>query len=95
MITIKYPQPEPAVVRRHISELKPGAVFMNCKHDPLNPKDNAGLYLVVRNAEEQGVFCTSLRGTALSYEHVRLSTLPQDNMVWMFDIEVKATPRKL
>lgn len=91
MLNINYTH-TPAVVQKHIDQLNPGDVFMNAKHDPLNPKSSAGLYMAVRKGQD--IYCVSFKGTALTYDQLKSSTMPHGNKVWIFDVEVNATARR-
>ena len=91
MLTINYTY-TPSVVQKHIDQLMPGDVFMNAKHDPLNPKSGAGLYMAVRKGQD--IYCVSFKGTALTYDQLKTSTMPHGNKVWIFDVEVNATARR-
>lgn len=91
MVTINYTT-TPSVVCKHIDQLSPGDVFMNCKHDPLAPKSGAGLYMAVRKGQD--IYCVNFKGTALTYDQLASSTLPHGNKVWIFDVEVTAAARR-
>ena len=91
MISINYTT-NPNIVQKHIDQLNPGDVFMNSKHDPLNPRTGAGLYMAVRKGQD--IYCVSFKGTALTYEQLKSSTAPQGNMVWIFDVEVFAAAKR-
>ena len=98
-VQIKFTSAVNTVQKKHIDELIKGDVYMNSKHDPDNPPQNAGLYLVVNSRAACGgfphrAFAVSLRGTAYTYDEIRKHTLHCKGMVNLFDIEILAAVKR-